>query len=51
MKAKIESFAEFFAVLEPALFGYVASHFSVKEFVFVYEAFTSCSSFRLAEAS
>ena len=48
MTAEIESsFAEFFAVLEPALFGYVASHFSVKEFVFVNEAFTSCSSFRL----
>ena len=47
MIAKIESFAKFFAVLEPALFGYVASHFSVKEFVFVHEAFTSCSSFRL----
>ena len=47
MTAKIDSFADFFAVLEPALFGYVASHFSVKEFVFVHEAFTSCSSFRL----
>ena len=47
MDCIIESYAEFFADLEPAIFGYVASHFSIKEFVAVHEAFTSCSAFRL----
>ncbi len=42
-----ESYADFFADLEPAIFGSMASHSSITEFVEVQEAFTSCSAFRL----
>ena len=48
MEHVITSFSEFFACLEPAIFGYVASNFSIKEFVAVHEAFTSNSVFRQA---
>ena len=48
MEHVIKSFAEFFACLEPAIFGYVASNFSIREFVAVHEAFTSSSVFRQA---
>ena len=48
MTAFTKSFAEFFACLEPAIFGYVASNFSIREFVAVHEAFTSNSVFRQA---
>ena len=48
MEHVIKSFSEFFAYLEPAVFGYVASNFSIREFVAVHEAFTSNSVFRQA---
>ncbi len=46
MDVTMESFSCFFANIEPAFFGYLASHFTIREFVAVYEAFTSCSIFR-----
>ena len=46
MTAPTVSFAEFFARLEPAFFGYVASNSSIREFVAVHEAFTSSSVFK-----
>ncbi len=48
MTAHTNSSIEFFARLEPALIGYVASNFSIREFVAVHEAFTSSSVFREA---